>query len=156
MQMLVLLTTLADIEMEMLRLYAWLAEVFQADSEAAGLFYRLSLQERSHHNLVRFAKRLVHSSPGEFAQVPVNERELRQLPTTIADFRGGEPPSLEDALRFAVEVERHAGENIHRRVIVKSNPKLAAMIASLATSDADHRRALEELARDRLGGTAAP
>jgi hypothetical protein len=28
-------------------------------------------------------------------------------------------------------------------------------IASLATSDADHLRALEELARDRLGGTGA-
>jgi hypothetical protein len=156
MQILSLLSTLADIELEMSGLYSWLAEVFAEDGEAAGLFFRLSLQERSHYNLVRFGKRLVHSNPNEFARVPVDGRELFELRDTIGRFRTADPPPLEDAVRFALEIERQAGENIHRRVIVESNPKLMEMIRNLATSDADHLRVLEEFARDRFGGAAAP
>jgi hypothetical protein len=151
MHILSVLTALAAVELEMAGLYEWLSGVFAEDSEAAGFFFRMSLQERSHYNLVRFGKRLVHTSPNEFADVEVDGAEIQRLRDAIAEFRASSPhPSLREALEFAITVEHHAGENIHRAVIIDSNPAVAGVVRNLATSDADHLRSLVAFARERF------
>lgn len=156
MQILNLLAVVARIESEMAGLYEWMSRVFDNDEGAAGLFFRLSMQEKSHYNMVTFGKRLVHTSPNEFARVEVNRDDIEGLLSCIAEFQKLRPqPSLEQALVFAMKAEQHLGENIHRAAIIDSNPGLADMFHRLAVADEEHFRTLREFATERLGAPPA-
>lgn len=145
-----LLNALEGVEHGLAELYGWFAQRFDHDPVASGMFFRLSLQEQSHVNLVRYGRTLVRRSPKEFRPVPVNGRLIEELRESIETFRGSQDePTLEDAVRFALRAEVHAAERIHRSVLVDSNPSLAGVVASLACADREHAALLEGFARQR-------
>jgi len=45
MKILNLLSSMEKIELEMSALYEWLSSIFEDDSEASGLFFRMAMQE---------------------------------------------------------------------------------------------------------------
>ena len=142
-----ILSELERIESEMASLYEWLSNTFSRDSDAAGLFFRMSLQEKSHASLVRYAKKLVSRSPTEFHDVDFDGASVSELITAIRGFRDSHPePTLTEALLFAIKVEDHPAENSHRDVIRNSNPEVGRIIESLALADDEHHRLLRAFA----------
>ncbi|MEE4270856.1 MAG: hypothetical protein V2I67_04225 [Thermoanaerobaculales bacterium] len=144
------LSRLEDIENTMADLYEWLSEVFEADSEASGLFFRMSLQEKSHASLLKYGKNLVRRSPDEFDDVDFDAGVVEALVSSVDEFRAKSPaPSLAEALFFSMQVECHPAENSHRDVLTVSNPEISQMIRSLAIADAEHHKTLKTFAQRR-------
>ena len=150
MNVLRVLRTLEEVELRMARLYRWMSESFADDEEAPGFFFKMSIQERSHANLLRYGRKLATNNPDEFADTDVDLQPVDDLLEEIDRFcNGSSMPSVEDALRFAVQLESHPLENIHRAVLVTANPDVANMINSLANADEEHIKVLESFASSR-------
>lgn len=150
MEILKLLSGLESVEGSLAELYTWLSECLASDAEVAGVFFRLSLQEESHVNLVRYGRKLARRTAGRFRPVTTGAEPVTELLAAIGSFREGHPePTVEDALRFALWAESHAAERIHRTVVVEANPSLSGVVASLAAADREHRAMLEVVARRR-------
>lgn len=145
-----MLTQLERVELEMASLYEWFSEVFAADEDASGLFFRMSLQEHSHARLLRWGRRLVVRSPAEFEEVDFDPSATGAALDSIAVFRAANPqPELGRALLFAMKIECHPAENGHREVLTASNPELNGLIQSLAVADQEHHRTLRDFAQRR-------
>jgi len=144
------LSRLEMIESKMAEFYEWLSEVFASDSEASGLFYRMSLQERSHAGLLRYGRKLVSRSPQDFEDVDFDAESVDSLLASVDAFRRDFPrPSLVEALFFAMKVECHPAENAHREVLSVSNPEISQIIGSLAIADEEHHQLLRAFAQER-------
>ena len=144
------LSRLERIESKMAEFYEWLSEVFSGDAEASGLFFRMSLQERSHSSLLKYGRKLVHRSPDQFEDVDFDGDSVDALLASVDEFRSEKPsPSLGEALFFAMKVECHPAENAHRDVLSVSNPEIEQMIKSLAIADEEHHRTLKTFAQER-------
>ncbi|MCU0303373.1 MAG: hypothetical protein MUC56_04890 [Thermoanaerobaculales bacterium] len=150
MKILEALSRLERVEGAMASLYEWLSEVFAADGEASGLFFRLSLQEKSHASLLRYGRKLVHRSPKEFDDVDLDGVAVDALLATVERFRAAAPvPSLADALFFAMRVECHPAEHGHREVLAASNPAISQIVRNLAIADEEHHQTLKVFAQQR-------
>ncbi|RLE26332.1 MAG: hypothetical protein DRJ65_05750 [Acidobacteria bacterium] len=147
MQILTVLSAIENIESSVAKLYEWFSDCFAADSEASGFFFRLAMQERSHATMVAFSKGLVRRSPNDFSTVDFDMSLVDDLIHTIDVFRAGNRnPTLGRALEFAMEIEDHAAEGIHRSMVIQSNPEVSNMINSLAKADKEHFKLLKDYA----------
>jgi hypothetical protein len=152
MQVLAVLSEIGRLEAEVGEFYAWLSDVFADDVEAAGFFYRLSMQERSHVNLVNFAKKLIHRSPQDFAAVDLDPASIDDLRAMIGSFRKHNPkPPLAEVLEMAVKIEGHHAERILRSAVIQSNPRIADLVNSLAVADSEHVDLIKGFLRLRTG-----
>lgn len=150
MRVLAVLSQLERIESEMASFYEWLSEVFVADADASGLFFRMSLQEKSHARLLQYGKKLVYRSPDEFEDVDFDAELIDSLLDSLGHFRVQFPkPSLAEALFFAMKIECHPAENSHREVLTISNPAISQVIRSLAIADEEHHETLKAFAHER-------
>lgn len=147
MQILTVLSAIENIESSVAKLYEWFSECFTADREASGFFFRLAMQERSHATMVAFSKGLVRRSPTDFSSVDFDMALVDDLLQTVTDFRTQHPrPSVAQALDFAMAIESHAAEGIHRSMVIQSNPEVADMINNLAKADKEHFKLLKDYA----------
>ncbi len=147
MQILTVLSAIESIESSVAKLYEWFSDCFAADQEASGFFFRLAMQERSHATMVAFSKGLVRRSPSDFSTVDFDMALVDDLLQTVTDFRVQNPqPSLPQALDFAMAIESHAAEGIHRSMVIQSNPDVSNMINSLAKADKEHFKLLKDYA----------
>jgi len=144
------LSRLERVEEKMAEFYEWLSEVFDGDEEASGLFFRMSLQEKSHSRLLKYGRKLAFRSPDNFAEVDFDSQPVDELLESVNEFRSTTPsPSLAEALFFAMKVECHPAENSHREVLAVSNPEISQMIRNLAIADEEHHRTLKAFAKTR-------
>jgi rubrerythrin len=144
------LVQLERVESEMARFYEWLSEVFESDGDASGLFFRMSLQEKSHASLLKYGLKLVYRSPNEFEDVDFDDEAVTSLLESLGKFRAETPePTLAEALFFAMKIECHPAENGHREVLAVSNPEISQMIKSLAIADDEHHQTLSTFAQQR-------
>lgn len=144
------LSRLEMIESKMADFYEWLSEVFDSDSDASGLFFRMSLQEKSHASLIRYGRKLVSRCPQDFEDVDFDAESVDSLLASVDSFRVDSPqPSLDEALFFAMKTECHPAENAHREVLAVSNPEIGQIIRSLAIADEEHHQTLKSFAQER-------
>jgi rubrerythrin len=149
-QILNVLTTLGKAEMAVAEFYYWLSVLFENDPEASGFFFRMSLQEKSHVNLLRYAKKLAHRAPDDFADVDFDPAVVHDLIDRLGAFRDNNPaPTLAEALAFSMQVEGHDAEQLHRSLVIRSNPDVSDVINTLAKADAEHHGMLERFATER-------
>ncbi len=147
MQILTALGAIENIELSVAGLYEWFSDCLSDDREASGFFFRLAMQERSHANMVAFSKGLIRTSPAEFLPIDFDMELVDDLLQTINIFRAGhKKPTIEQALDFAMAIENHAAEGIHRSVVIQSNPELSNMINNLAKADQEHFKLLTDYA----------
>lgn len=150
MHILTVLSAIGKVESAAEELYRWLSEALSHDREASSLFFRMSLQERSHANVVSYAKRLAGRNPDEFADVTLDLGTVTTLIDEVIQFRQfHRSPTVEEAVHFAIQIENNAGERVHRSLVINSNPELEHIINSLAKADEEHTRGLRALANQR-------
>ncbi len=95
--------------------------------------------------MVTFSKGLVRRSPNSFSTIDFDMALVDDLLQMVSNFRAQNPlPSLAQALDFAIAIESHAAEGIHRSMVIQSNPEIADMINNLANADREHSRLLKE------------
>jgi rubrerythrin len=144
------LSRLETVESTMAEFYEWLSEVFEADADASGLFFRMSLQEKSHASLLKYGRKLVNRNPEDFEDVEFDGASVDALLASVDSFRhDSQQPSLADALFFAMKIECHPAENAHREVLAVSNPEIGQIIRTLAIADDEHHRTLQAFAQTR-------
>jgi hypothetical protein len=150
---------LEDFEMEVSKLYGWLAEIYAPDTEAALVFYRMHLEEKAHARLIRFQKRVVRQNPKMFRDLDLDMDAL-QGPLSLATslFNARQIPDLKSAVVAAFKIESSAAETHYHTAITGSCEGITHLLSGLSSGDRQHAAALHEfgLKRGYLGsGDAA-
>lgn len=148
-----LLTRLGDLEkleMKLAALYRSLAERFMEDREAAELFWKLSFEEESHAQAIRFQKRLVMTDPMNFRDVEIDTASINEIDARVDQMLLSRDISLESALNFAQETEIGAAEYQFKQAVRTSNAKLGDLLKSLGGGEQEHVQALNDFIRKRF------
>jgi rubrerythrin len=145
-----LLKTLIDAENRLGELYAWYAEVYADDAEAASLFYRMSRDEKAHAALIEYEKRLVNKEKDAVLEISLTEQEaaefLRRVETVLSSRQA---PPLKEALSIALALEESGAENHLAGVSSRVAPGLVKLLQNLGKEDRRHYSDLAALARRR-------
>jgi rubrerythrin len=144
------LEILRKLELKVRELYEYYYDIFKVDKEASACFFELSLEEKSHADLIDYQLRTVKKNRGMFCDVEFDTQPLNQLIAKIESKTSSkEPVSLEDALKVVIEVESDILEYHYRRLIVKSNPAVEELMNRLGTLDKEHLDKLRNLGLKR-------
>ena len=156
MRLLTALDELLRLEIALGELYRWLSEVFgDSDPDAAAVFFRLSVQEEGHANLIRYHRRLVRRSAEVPAEVEAFDAVVRDAVERIMTFRNSTGrPTLAEAAALAAEVESLAADSIHARLATHSPAELGGFVSSLLRDDRRHLEMVESL-RERARPSSA-
>lgn len=157
MQLVTALDELLRLEIALGELYRWLSEVFEtADPDAAAVFFRLSVQEEGHANLIRYHRRIIRRSTQAPAEVESFEVVIRAAVERIMVFRNTNGhPTLLAAADLAAELESLAADSIHARLAANSPAELGGFIGTLLRDDRGHLEVVEGLRERALRSTAA-
>ena len=135
------------------RLYKRLSERFHEDNEASTVFFRLFIEEEMHANIVSYQRRLVMQNMKMLGNVELEDVELEELTKAMekVDSFGtaGPGPSLEETLRFALELEGDAVECHYKTALSGAKPELLPFFRSLGSFDAMHLHEFARFARKR-------
>src|SRR4030066_171656 len=140
MVILKVLDSIEKLEAKMADLYEWFRTIFKQDAEAAALFDRLNLDETAHVNLVRYYRRVVSKNIKLFGDISIDVESLKATLARVESIRSGPLPSLEEAVKTAIDVEINAGE-VHAVTAVGSAVSgIASLLSSLGAFDSKHYR----------------
>ena len=140
------LKPLEEFEGEMGKLYRWLHEKFRDDEEAAFVFYRLNLDEKAHASIIQYQRRLVRQNPKMFKKIGFDIEDLNRTRDGLARFMDRKRLTLEEAIRFSVELEGSAAELHLRSALQQSVEGLSRLLGSLGSADRLHLELLKSLA----------
>jgi rubrerythrin len=131
---------LEELEHSISRLYERFSRDFSNDREASFFFYRLSLDEIAHRDLVKYQLKLVKKSkPDEFAEVDIDIEEIKELTDNIKkEYLSKDELSIEKAVELALKIESNAAEHHYRQAMKQARPELARLLDSLGRSDKEH------------------
>lgn len=149
-EVVIILRHLEDVETRLAKLYKLFSEKFAEDAEAAFVFYRMSMEERSHASLIQYQLRLAKQNPKLFPAVPFD------LDTTLAEKakltrildRCG-VLDLEGAVATGLQLETAYFESHCRAAAAASVPELSRLLASLGAGDEAHIKNLIDFAQRR-------
>ena len=159
MNTIALFTTLENFETEVSRLYGRFAEVFATDNEAAIVFYRMHLEEKSHASLVRYQKRIAKQNPKLVRPAEVNVEILETTIKVVRSIRDSPvTPDLKSAVVRSYEIEMSAAESHYRNAIEHSCDGITHLLNGLCLGDKQHAVALREfgVGRGFLPNLSAP
>jgi rubrerythrin len=150
MDLVTLLKPLERLEQEMGKLYEWYAELFAADQEASGVFFRLALEEQRHARMVDHVRRLVRQNNALSTSVEADLSDVDDVLDRLARIRSAKGPlEVATAVRLAIELEQNAAEAHYRHVIAESIPEVSKLLQALTRDDRTHQARLEKLAMAR-------
>ncbi len=145
-----ILRPLQQFEEKLGELYDWLAEVHAADAEMASVFHLLARDERSHAAQVEFQRRVARQNPRLFARVELDLAEIFAGLERIVKIRANlDPPSVEEAIRIALELEAGAAEYHYRNILAQLDESMTRLLGSLGRADRQHHEILLDLAQRR-------
>lgn len=143
------LSPLERIEEGLGELYERFATRFADDPDAAFLFKRLYLDEKSHAATLDAEKRLVRKDSAAFDGAAMDCQEIEALTERVADFTTHVVPDLATAVLGALELEC-AAARLHRGNAARhADSAVAKLFDYLARCDDRHAEDLREFARSR-------
>jgi hypothetical protein len=138
---------LENVEKDLAHLYRWFSGMFDTMPHARTLFYRMSLDEKSHLALVQYQKRLVRSNPNLFKDVKVDLQEVLDLSKDVnALISSQQILSLERAVALALQFETTSAESHYKVAILDARPEMAGLLWNLELADKQHVAGLKEFA----------
>lgn len=132
------LRAIRDLEQAVADLYGWYAEIFDDNTEARDFFRHMQRQEIKHRDLVEFERRLVRGNSSFFQEVQIDEKEIRDVITSIDKHISEGVFNIIDALEFALSVEKSAVESFYKTALVQSNPGVESLMKNLSVADDGH------------------
>ena len=153
MNIIKMLGPLEESESLMSDLYEWYGKVFSDDADAASLFYRIGIEETVHANIIRYLHRLVTQNKKLFGETQMEtQMDINKIYEGLAriNFMRTSPlPSLEVAIRNAMELENEAVEQHYGAWIGASIADIAHISKSLWEFDSEHFLEFERFAEKR-------
>ncbi|HPC84276.1 MAG TPA: hypothetical protein P5234_11375 [Thermoanaerobaculaceae bacterium] len=144
------LRPLAEFERLMGDLYSYFAQCFAGDPEASSAFAALAADEASHANLIEFQRRLVRANPKQFGEIELDLGELFATRAQVERLRAQPtPPTVEEAIAFAFQLENTAAEYHFRQVLRQANPEIGQLLENLGKADRHHLARIMDLASAR-------
>jgi len=138
------------LELRLAKLYLHFKGLFPDDTGAVGMFEKLSYDEKSHYDLVQYQRRIVRREQEIFKDVDIDVKEIRAITSRVeSTMKGNPPPSLDEAIKIAMDIESTAGEAHYRTAMEQSNRDLSDFLSHLGTSDNEHFGVLREFAKSR-------
>lgn len=138
------------LELGLSELYLHFKESFLDDTEAAGMFEKLSDDEKSHYDLIQYQRRVVRQEQEIFNDVDIDIEGIRAVTSKVeGTMKRKPPPSLGEAIKIAIDIESTAGEAHYRTAMEQSNRDFSDFLKHLGTSDKEHSSALKEFAKSR-------
>jgi hypothetical protein len=141
-----ILSRMEQLEGGLAELYEWLSGQFPDSADVSGFFFRLSLDEKAHRDLVRYQLRMVRGDRKLFPDVEGDLSVLDTVAKRIKQFRDSASPTLQHSLRFAVEVESSIAEHYVSTILGRSNPAIAGLIENLCRASGGHLKECREMA----------
>ncbi len=139
------LMRIEELEGKVGELYEWLSELFKDEKEASSFFARLTSDEKQHKELAAYQIRVVRKNRSMFPEVDVDLKVIEDELSKVGKFRDSSP-TLESALRFALQIEKSLCEQYFKDVLKQSNKEVSALIDNLARACKDHYRDVLEMA----------
>ncbi len=137
-------------ERSLAELYGSWAKVFDSDREAAFVFYKMSIDEKGHANLVDFQRRFAQRNPKLIREVDVDLAGILRTTTRVRAFLKENPsPSLDVAVALALEFEKSAAEAHFRNALKQANPEMERLLGCLGGEDRQHLTRLTDFAEKR-------
>lgn len=149
MHILRVLDPLEGIEKKIAELYERFSEIFGEDAEAASFFYRMSVDEIAHANLVGYQRRVVVQNMKLAKDVSLDLDDINYTLERVKSLLAGPPPSLEEAVKLALEIENSAAEAHSRTAIAEAVPGIYQLLSSLSGFDSKHCEMVENFAASR-------
>jgi hypothetical protein len=143
------LDPLEKLETKISELYEWFSSIFADDAEAASLFYRISIDETAHANLVRYQRRLAAQNSKIFGDVSLEPGAVNAALDMAASVLSGAPPSLEEAVKIALDLEKNIAEAHYIAAIAQASPEMSRLLSSLRGFDSRHSEVFEKFAAGR-------
>lgn len=149
---------LEQLELAASDLYEEFARVFgREDAEAGDLFSMLAREEKSHHALIQFEKRLFKHNPSLTWETGLLAEHLAEAIAKAEGLkRRATKLTLCEAVTAALELEESGAEQACHSPKGNVPEELTSLIAKLRSGDQAHRAALEEFAKRRGFLKSAP
>lgn len=139
-----------EIEMELSRLYAAWAELFESDHEASFSFYKMSQEEKGHAELVEYQRRIFKKNRQMSVEVKIDLTALEATIEQVRALRSGPPPrSVAEAITIALDLESSAAECHFSNALKQADPELERLLRSLAGDERAHQAKLTTFAETR-------
>lgn len=128
---------------------AALYRIFRDNIPVDGLFWdELAHEEDSHALLINGTKDFIEESPSLRQMIPSSLEEIQDannhVKKLIAQY-SATPPSRQEALKAAAELEQSAGEMHYQRAMeMSSDSKMLTLFQNLNNDDMNHLRRISE------------
>lgn len=143
---LLVLMRIEELEGKVGELYKWLSELFKDEKEVSSFFSGMSSDEKQHRELAAYQIRVVRKNRSMFPDVDVDLKVIEDELSKVGKFRDSSP-TVESALRFALEIEKSICEQYYKDVLKQSNKEVATLIDNLAKACEDHYKDVLEIAK---------
>jgi hypothetical protein len=143
------LDTLDKLESKISELYGRFSRSYDYDTEAASLFYRTSIDESAHANLVRYVKRLAAKKSTIFSEVSLDPAEAAATLEVVTSILADSSPSLEQAVKISLDIESSLAEAHYRAAIAQGAPDISQLLHNLEGFDSRHIEVFGEFAVSR-------
>ncbi len=138
------------LELKMLDLYQHFRGLFSDDGEAVEVFIKLRDEEKAHYDLVQYQRRMVSQNMKLFKDIAIDIEEVKTLTSDVDSIiKRIPPPSLSEAVRFAIDIESSATEVHYRTAMAQSNREVSDFLTHLGTADNGHFALLDGFVRSR-------
>lgn len=130
------LKKIEEIEQKASELYRHYHLIFKSDQEASFFFYKMSVEERGHRNLIQYVKMIAEQNPELFSTISFPETLFSKIYTHFEnEIRRRPLPTLLQAINILEELEIDLGEAYLRNLPLKNNPILTDLYSALGEKD---------------------
>jgi rubrerythrin len=141
------------VELTCAELYHYFAELFKDDRDSFLLFLKTAMEEENHARLFALVAKLWRSNIVESIRVELVDAEVALLyvKSLIKKVKKN-PPSLEEALRIAIDLEKKLDGFLVENVIGFADETHEKSFLAITKADDKHLESLQ-VAYDRLGNS---
>ncbi len=140
------LMRIEELEGKISELYEWLSKVFDNDKEIKSFFAKMTSDERQHKELAAYQIRVVRKNRSMFSDIDVDLSVIEGELNEVRRYRSGSP-TVESALRFALQIEKSLCEQYFKDVLKQSNKEISTLIDNLARACEDHYKNVLAIAK---------
>jgi rubrerythrin len=142
--MMVLLGKCAEIELKSMELYDLYADCFEHDVDVARMWRKVAREEENHANQFRLAVKMKDGAIDAVIVDPLKVENALKVVQSCIDGVKQACPTLEDALRLAIELEEHLS-CLHVDCVVNfRDEQYKRFFHAMMTCDNAHASCLQE------------
>lgn len=144
-----ILRALDELEDSVSLLYDKFSNLFSYDKEAQFFFYKMSMDEIAHRDIVKYQTRILTKlNPKELKDIDIDIKEIQDLIQYTVDLLFAEKEwTIQEAVAEAVKLETNAAERHYKSLLTNINPELSILLKHLGKDDEEHIRQLKEFAQ---------